>query len=122
MTKGTSVCVAKQNVVAHKIMSQKRTGKRKPNRKSFFVTVEKTQRRKIKTRRKRCILSVVDEQKLIEGLLPTPNSGERKVVVVEVPEEVDMENYCQECGVAMGTMNPRQLCGKWRCNGYGFFK
>jgi hypothetical protein len=24
-------------------------------------------------------------------------------------------NYCIECGVDMGPMNPRQLCGKWYC-------
>jgi hypothetical protein len=22
---------------------------------------------------------------------------------------------CVECGIDMGEMNPRQLCGKWRC-------
>ena len=24
-------------------------------------------------------------------------------------------NYCLDCGVDMGPMNPRQLCGKWYC-------
>jgi hypothetical protein len=27
----------------------------------------------------------------------------------------DESNYCIECGVDMGPMNPRQLCGKWYC-------
>ena len=25
-------------------------------------------------------------------------------------------NRCLECGVDMGDCNPRQYCGKWRCN------
>jgi hypothetical protein len=24
-------------------------------------------------------------------------------------------NLCMECGIDMGPMNPRQLCGKWHC-------
>ena len=24
-------------------------------------------------------------------------------------------NLCMECGIDLGPMNPRQLCGKWRC-------
>lgn len=28
-------------------------------------------------------------------------------------------NYCVECGVDMGPCNPRQLCGKTVCLGYG---
>ncbi|MHA1683329.1 MAG: hypothetical protein ACTSUE_20485 [Promethearchaeota archaeon] len=123
MTKGESVNVAKRAVVAHKTASQM-TGKRNPKqRRPFFVTtvVGKSQKRKRRSRkrRKRCILSVVDERELIQGLLPTPSS-EKKKIIVSVPEEVDPENYCMECGVAMGVMNPRQLCGKWRCLGYGF--
>lgn len=27
-----------------------------------------------------------------------------------------MINHCFECGVDMGECNPRQLCGKWRCD------
>ena len=29
-------------------------------------------------------------------------------------------NLCLDCGVDMGPMNPRQLCGKWRCLNEGF--
>ena len=29
-------------------------------------------------------------------------------------------NHCVECGVDMGSSNPRQYCGKWKCNGYGY--
>lgn len=29
-------------------------------------------------------------------------------------------NLCLECGIDMGPMNPRQLCGKWRCLNEGF--
>jgi hypothetical protein len=25
------------------------------------------------------------------------------------------QNLCIECGIDMGPMNPRQLCGKWQC-------
>jgi len=25
-------------------------------------------------------------------------------------------NKCLECGIDMGPTNPRQLCGKWRCD------
>ena len=28
--------------------------------------------------------------------------------------------HCIECGVDMGPHNPRQVCGKWRCIGYGY--
>jgi ribosomal protein S27AE len=28
----------------------------------------------------------------------------------------EFKNLCVECGVDMGPDNPRQLCGKWRCN------
>ncbi len=28
--------------------------------------------------------------------------------------------HCTECGVDMGPHNPRQVCGKWRCLGYGY--
>ncbi len=28
--------------------------------------------------------------------------------------------HCLECGVDMGPNNPRQLCGKSRCIGYGY--
>ena len=127
MTKGTSV--TKQVVVTRKTVDSETTGKRKSNRRPMFETVEKMRRgrrrsnkkkkKKREERRKKCVLSVVAEHELIEGLLPTPSS-EKKAVIVEVPEEVDMENYCTECGVAMGIMNPRQLCGKWECRGYGF--
>ena len=27
--------------------------------------------------------------------------------------------HCLKCGIDMGTMNPRQLCGKWMCD-YNF--
>ena len=29
-------------------------------------------------------------------------------------------NRCIECGVDMGACNPRQYCGKWKCNDYGY--
>ena len=28
--------------------------------------------------------------------------------------------HCTECGVDMGPNNPRQVCGKWHCLGYGY--
>ena len=28
------------------------------------------------------------------------------------------KNLCTVCGVDMGDMNGRQLCGKWRCTGF----
>ena len=28
------------------------------------------------------------------------------------------EWHCLECGISMGINNPRQLCGKYVCNGY----
>ena len=27
-------------------------------------------------------------------------------------------NRCIECGIDMGYCNPRQYCGKWKCNDY----
>jgi hypothetical protein len=30
------------------------------------------------------------------------------------------QNLCLECGIDMGDGNPRQLCGKSHCRGYGF--
>jgi hypothetical protein len=30
-------------------------------------------------------------------------------------EEVVDDYYCQECGVSLGSCNPRQLCGKTQC-------
>jgi heterodisulfide reductase subunit C len=29
-------------------------------------------------------------------------------------------NRCIECGVDMGSCNPRQFCGKLQCDGYGY--
>jgi hypothetical protein len=29
-------------------------------------------------------------------------------------------NLCMECGIDMGPMNPRQLCGKWHCLNIAF--
>ena len=28
--------------------------------------------------------------------------------------------HCIECGVDMGPSNPRQVCGKYQCFGYGY--
>ena len=28
------------------------------------------------------------------------------------------EWHCLECGISMGANNPRQLCGKYYCDGY----
>lgn len=32
-----------------------------------------------------------------------------------IEEEVDIRNLCIECGIDMGPLNPRQLCGKLYC-------
>ncbi len=29
-----------------------------------------------------------------------------------------LEWHCLECGISMGVNNPRQLCGKYMCDGY----
>lgn len=34
--------------------------------------------------------------------------------------EMFQKNLCMMCGVDMGSSNPRQLCGKIVCHGYGF--
>ena len=35
-------------------------------------------------------------------------------------EPVFDDNYCLDCGESMGSINPRQLCGKVICRNYGF--
>lgn len=44
-------------------------------------------------------------------LNPTASEAVTNEVVIE-----EFKNLCVDCGVDMGPDNPRQLCGKWRCN------
>jgi hypothetical protein len=53
-------------------------------------------------------LKIITEME--HGSQPTPQhqtDGEKEDTVVK--------NRCMECGVDMGDMNPRQLCGKLYC-------
>jgi hypothetical protein len=77
---------------------------------------------------KRDSISIIDKQPtLIIDTLNTINVVDEKSIINK-KENTDNDcysngeliNHCVECGVDMGSSNPRQYCGKWKCDGYGY--
>ena len=56
-------------------------------------------------------INVVDEKSIINKKENTDN---------DCYSNGETINHCVECGVDMGSSNPRQYCGKWKCYGYGY--
>ena len=51
-----------------------------------------------------------DKQKLITDFF---KKQEKKIYGYNINTE---EWHCVQCGISMGPHNPRQLCGKYKCN------
>ena len=47
--------------------------------------------------------------------LPIHNDGHGLETLIG-DEDIEVENRCVECNVDLGSCNPRQLCGKTRCD------
>lgn len=49
-----------------------------------------------------------------------PKKDQSQQVKVYGYNNVTNSWHCIECGVDMGPNNPRQVCGKYQCFGYGY--
>jgi hypothetical protein len=51
---------------------------------------------------------ILDDTKMANSMLTIAYSN--------VSNSINMQNLCVECKIDMGDCNPRQLCGKTKCN------
>lgn len=59
------------------------------------------------------LLSTLQDIFIAADAAAAEKEEEEKKVVATVFE---LRNLCIECGVDMGDCNPRQYCGKWKCD------
>ena len=77
-------------------------------------------------------INIIDKQPILNkhiiiDTLNTINVGDEKSIINK-KENTDNDcysngepiNHCVECGLDMGSSNPRQYCGKWKCYGYDY--
>ena len=71
--------------------------------------------------------ALISERTIVEPEMeppPPPDEPPEERLPKRIKRDVPPSNgicYCTSCNIFLGEMNPRQLCGKWRCNNEGYW-